>query len=333
MLEHGGRLRQAARRYGVPLAHWLDLSTGINPLPWNGELPPVASWARLPEVDDGLAEAAREYYGAPLTLPVAGTQAAIQALPRLRRPGRVGVIAPTYAEHGHRWRSAGHSVAYLSVDECVAALPTLDVLIVVNPNNPTGTRFESEQLLGWHAALAAQGGWLIVDEAFIDTTPELSLAAESNRSGLVVLRSFGKFFGLVGARVGFALAAHALLRALAEQLGPWPIATPSRFVAERALRDRDWHAVMRVRLPRASARLAGLLSCHGLAPTGGCALFQWVQTPHAETIYDVLARDGILVRRFDAPSSLRFGLPGTEKDWERLEQALLHVNQAMLPAL
>jgi L-threonine-O-3-phosphate decarboxylase len=309
------------------------LSTGINPLPWNGEPPPAASWARLPEMDDGLAEAAREYYGAPLTLPVAGTQAAIQFLPRLRRPGRVGMVAPTYAEHAHRWRSAGHSVAYLSVDECAAALPALDVLIAVNPNNPTGACFERGQLLGWHAALAAHGGWLIVDEAFIDATPELSLAAESDRVGLVVLRSLGKFFGLAGARVGFVFAAHALLRALAEQLGPWPIATPSRFVAERALRDHDWHAVTRVRLLRASTRLAGLLARHGLVPTGGCALFQWVRTPHAETVYDVLARDGILVRRFDAPSSLRFGLPGAEPDWERLEQTLLHVNQALLPAL
>ena len=69
MLEHGGRLRVAARRFGIPLSDWVDLSTGINPQPY--PVPPLAPevWLRLPETDDGLEAAAARYYGNPLLLP------------------------------------------------------------------------------------------------------------------------------------------------------------------------------------------------------------------------------------------------------------------------
>ena len=86
MLEHGGRLLQAVRRYGLPRERWLDLSTGINPNAWQGAPLPVASWNRLPEEEDGLLEASQSYYDAPSLLPVCGSQAAIQALPKLRGP-------------------------------------------------------------------------------------------------------------------------------------------------------------------------------------------------------------------------------------------------------
>jgi hypothetical protein len=108
MLEHGGRLRQAAQRYGIPLADWVDLSTGINPQAY--PVPPLAPevWQRLPETDDGLEAAAAAYYGSTHLLPVAGSQAAIQALPACFASGRVITLAPTYAEHPHAWR--GHAL-------------------------------------------------------------------------------------------------------------------------------------------------------------------------------------------------------------------------------
>ncbi|MDH0098608.1 aminotransferase class I/II-fold pyridoxal phosphate-dependent enzyme, partial [Pseudomonas sp. GD04158] len=210
MLEHGGRLRAAAQRYGIPLEDWLDLSTGIAPYGW--DLPPVPAqaWARLPEINDGLEAAARDYYGAASLLPVAGSQAAIQALPRLRTHSNVGILAPTYAEHAAAWRREGHRITKLSEGSVHRALPQLDVLLVVNPNNPTGRLIEPARLLDWHDELAERGGWLVVDEAFIDCTPQHSLAAYSDMPGLIVLRSFGKFFGLAGLRLGFVLAAQAL---------------------------------------------------------------------------------------------------------------------------
>lgn len=325
MPEHGGRLRQAAGRYGIPIAHWLDLSTGINPRGWPVPAPPRVAWARLPEEEDGLEAAARSYYGAQGLLAVAGSQAAIQALPRLRDRSRVGVLDPGYFEHAQTWWRAGHQVMPVTAERLDEAVPASDVLVLIHPNNPTGARFPLDRLLAWQARLAARGGWLVVDEAFMDMTPEASLAPFCPRSGLIVLRSLGKFFGLAGARVGFVLAPPRLLEKLDDLLGPWAVSAPARWVAARALADRDWQQGNRRCLAAAGERLGVLLARYGLAPDGGCGLFQWVRTPDAARLQDRLARRGILTRLFAEPPSLRFGLPGAEADWERLDATLAGV--------
>lgn len=330
MLEHGGALRAAAEHYHIPPNDWLDLSTGINPDGWPVPTIPATAWQRLPEPDDGLESAATAYFGTANVLPVAGSQAAIQALPQLRDPGRAGVLGPTYAEHAHAWRWAGHQVELLTAEALGAALDRLNVLVVVNPNNPTGMRFAPATLLDWRARLAERGGWLVVDEAFADATPEESLAVQAGLPGLIVLRSLGKFFGLAGARVGFLLAEPGLLERALEQLGPWTVTGPSRWVAARALADRDWQERMRMMLARSGKRLADLLKRQGLPVADGTALFQWVPLPDAEYWQDALARRGILVRRFVDPPGLRFGLPGAEPAWRRLEMALAGVRAERL---
>ncbi len=322
MLEHGGQLRAAAARYGIPLEQWLDLSTGINPLPFAPPPIPLEAWARLPQEQDGLEEAAAAYYGTPHLLPLAGSQAAIRALPRLRPAARVGVLHPGYTEHVHAWRNAGHKVTELAAQDIEAHADRLDVLVLMQPNNPTGAVFTHAQLHGWHERLAARGGWLVVDEAFIDAGPQQSLASQRMPQGLIVLRSLGKFFGLAGARVGFALAHPDLLSRMRELLGLWSVAGPARFVAQAALRDRAWQEAARARLQQDGARLAQLLREAGLSPAGGCALFQWVLTDAAEELRHKLAQRGILTRCFAQPRSLRFGLPGAEASWCRLRAAL-----------
>ncbi len=321
-LHHGGRLREAAARYDIPLEQWLDLSTGINPVAWPVPPLPIDCWQRLPEEGDGLEQAAADYYGATHLLPVAGSQAAIQALPLLRSPCRVGILDPCYAEHAAAWTRQGHELIALDSNSISRLLPELDVLLLVNPNNPTGVSFSSEQLLAWHSALAARGGWLIVDEAFIDTTPELSLASECGASGLIVLRSLGKFFGLAGARVGFVLAWPSMLARLAETLGPWAVSGPAREAARMALSDLTWQTKTRLHLAQQGERLQRLLTRFGLVPSGGSALFQYCPTLKATHWHEALARQGILTRLFSGPSALRFGLPGDETAWQRLEKAL-----------
>ncbi len=322
-LHHGGQLRQAARQYGIPLADWLDLSTGI--APWSLPLPeiPPRVWNRLPETEDGLEQAARYYYGCSSLAVLPGSQAAIQLLPRLRPPGRTGILSPCYAEHALRWQQAGHQVIPLAPDSLENGLPDgLDVLVVVNPNNPTGRQLLPRQLLDWHQELARRGGWLVVDEAFIDCTPQLSLASATPQPGLIVLRSPGKFFGLAGARLGFMLAEPALCQTLEQALGPWPVSGPSRWLARQLLEDRPGQQRQRQRLQQASQRLARLLQQHGLPPRGGTALFQWRPEPAAAPLCDWLARQAILVRPFDNPPALRLGLPADARGWARLEQAL-----------
>jgi cobalamin biosynthetic protein CobC len=322
MLEHGGRLLRASRRYGIPADDWLDLSTGINPLSYPVPDIPACTWQRLPEDDDGLTEVACRYYRAPSLLPVAGSQAAIQALPALRPHSRVGVIAPGYAEHAHAWEQAGHAVRRLPGQALFAQADALDVIVLIHPSNPGGETFAREALLELHTRLAARGGWLVVDEAFMDPTPEHSLCAQSGRAGLIVLRSAGKFFGLAGARAGFACAAPALLEAMRERLGPWTLSGPTRHVLRHALADEAWHAAMRGRLREQGRRLAALLTSHGLAPDGGCAFFQWRRDPDAQALHEALARRGVLTRHFDLPQSLRFGLPGDDAGYARVDLAL-----------
>jgi cobalamin biosynthesis protein CobC len=322
MLEHGGRLRKAAIEYGIAEADWLDLSSGLAPWPFPVPPIPLRAWARLPESDDGLEQAACDYYGAAQVLPVAGSQMAIQLLPRLRRAGKVGVLSPCYAEHAEAWRRSGYIVREVLEQEVDFFIDNLDVLVVVNPNNPTGLGLPPNRLLDWHSRLAQRGGWLVVDEAFMDNTPQLSVASYAHQVGLIVLRSFGKFFGLAGVRLGFVLAERKLLKLLAEQVGPWAVSGPTRVLGQACLLDTQGHIRQRLRTQAASERLALLLEQYGFQPQGGCALFQWLMTDRAEALHEFMARRGILLRLFIHNSSLRFGLPAEEADWARVASAL-----------
>ncbi len=323
MLNHGGQLRQAAHHYNIPLENWTDLSTGINPNGYPVPEIPASCWQRLPENDDGLLMAARNYYQCETLLAVAGSQAAIQALPSLFPRGKVGVLHPSYAEHEYCWHKAGHQIVRLTEDSIERHLAELQVLIAINPNNPTAVLHSPEKLLEWHRGLQLHGGTLIVDEAFMDCTPEHSLLAHSPMAGLMVLRSIGKFFGLAGIRCGFVSGEESLLARLEEILGAWPLSHPGRYVASRALSDEDWQRQMRKALKRQSQRLQTLLDSSGLAVTGDNALFQWVKAPEAASLYQQFAKKGVLTRLFAEPCSLRFGLPKNEEQWRRLEEILV----------
>ncbi len=322
MLEHGGRLRRAAEADGSRIEDWVDLSTGVGPCHWPVAGIPPACWQRLPEEDDGLLEAARAFYGVESLLAVDGSQCAIQLLPRLLRSRRVAVVSPAYAEHAHAWRQNGSEVHELDYAQADATIDCFDAVVLVNPNNPTGEYRPPADLMRWHSALQTRGGWLIIDEAFMDPTPHLSVIRETSHEGLIVLRSFGKFFGCPGARLGFVAAHAKLLEPLRELVGPWPVSGPARWVGTLALRDVAWCEGARNELDRASGRLAMLLSEHGLRPAGGTPLFQWVRTGQAQRIYEHFLKCRILPRLFFAPAGLRFGLPGAEKEWDRLRAAL-----------
>ncbi|HEX8989997.1 MAG TPA: threonine-phosphate decarboxylase CobD [Rhodocyclaceae bacterium] len=325
MLEHGGRLRAAAKRWGIPLADWLDLSTGIAPHGYPVPTPSAYSWRCLPEEGDGLEEAASAYYGSTRLLALPGSQAAIMALPSLRPRGTTAILSPTYGEYAAAWQAAGHAVRFFVPDELENVAAACDAVIVANPNNPTGARFARAPLLEAARTLHVRGGKLIVDEAFADAEGEESLAtiAGSHEApNLVVLRSLGKFFGLAGARVGFAIGRSAVLERLAAAIGPWAVAHPAREAARAALADAAWQREQRERLRAASGRLERLLMDAGLGASSGTALFRYLVTPRAPEIAELLARQGVLVRSFTGPCALRFGLPGSEAEWERLAVVL-----------
>ncbi len=326
-IQHGGRILAAVEKYGIAKEDWLDLSTGLNPNGWTVAAVPDAIWQSLPEECDGLESAACKYYGCATCLPVAGSQVAIQTLPTLRSFSKVAVISPTYAEHEYNWKQAGHDVIQLSVDNVEEHIEQLDVLVVINPNNPTGKIISINKLLSWHQQLSGKGGWLIVDEAFMDVTPEKSLVASGIKPGLIVLRSMGKFFGLAGIRCGFVISDKELLQRMSERLGPWSLTGPTRYIARQALCDQKWQIKSHEILIKSGLRLNKVLNEHGLVPAGGTALFQWLKHPQAKEIYEACAKQGILLRYFEKTTtskpSLRFGLPANKEQWQKLSDVLI----------
>ncbi len=319
---HGGDLLYATKMFGTPDEGWLDLSTGINPRPYPVENISASCWIRLPErsLENALEQAARNYYRLPssASLVIApGTQLLIQTLPRLFA-GRVpvSIVGPTYEGHLHAWENNGHPVRVISSEQ--RKKDDAPILIVVNPNNPDGACFTPETLRDE----SRKRTLLIVDEAFADTIPENSLVP-SLFANTIILRSFGKFFGLAGVRLGFALAHPLLAERISSFLGHWAVSGPALEIGARALSDEKWISETRRFLTEQRAGIDRTLCEAGLTVIGGTDLFRLIRTPHARPLYEHLARHGILVRAFThTPDVLRFGLPASEADMQRLKKIL-----------
>lgn len=327
---HGGNLDAAARHFGVAKEDWLDLSTGINP--WSFPIPGISAsrWARLPDPGDmtNLLSAARAYYGFPNSAGLvasSGTQAILHVLPQVIGDGPVAIVSPTYAEHAYSWKTAGREV--LEVPSLAEGGEAADIVVVVEPNNPDGRVYGKSTLITAARTLAAKNGLLIVDGAFADVAPDADVSQEAGCPGLLVLRSFGKFFGLAGVRLSFAAGEPGLIEALENRLGPWAVSGPAIDVGRKAFLSDAWIAETRENLSNAAKRLSGLLEKYALTVVGRSDLFVLTELENAEVLYEHLGRRGILVRPFDYNNKwLRFGLPGAEADWQRLEDALSAAN-------
>ncbi len=313
MRDHGGNLDAAMARFGGQ--DWIDLSTGINRVPWPVPDLPGRAWTDLPTRADmaRLADAARAAWGVSgAIVPLAGASQAIQLLPRLYPPGLARVLSPTYNEHAAALAAAGWQVEPVGDP---AALAGADLAVVVNPNNPDGRVLPPGALL----ALLPRVGALVVDESFADATPEISLAGATGRTGLWVLRSFGKFYGLAGLRLGFALGEAGAIARLADLAGPWPVCGAAVEIGCRALADTGWQAATAARLAEDAARLDGLSPW---PPAGGTSLFRLYATPDAAAAQETLARHRIWSRIFPwSPRLIRLGLPAPG-EWERVAAAL-----------
>jgi cobalamin biosynthesis protein CobC len=325
-LLHGGDLDAARRLFPDAPQPFVDLSTGINPHSY--PVPQFSSdvFARLPapRALERLAVAAAAAYGAPSchhVVAAPGTQILLPLVAALVKPGRAAVLGPTYAEFGRVAALAGHDIAEVGD---VGPLKRADLAVVVNPNNPDGRVFSKRALLDIADTQVPHGGLLVVDEAFMEVgAVGASLCGEVARRNIVVLRSFGKFFGLAGLRLGFAVAPPELAARLHASLGPWAVSGPAVAIGETALADAGWAKAMRERLEGDARRLDAVLARIGIAVVGGTSLFRLVRLPVADRLFHHLGRAGIFVRRYPAqPQWLRIGLPGSEADWDRLGAAL-----------
>ena len=321
---HGGDLDEARQLFPEAPEPWIDLSTGINPIPYPVPPLPPSSFERLPSpaAHRDLEQAAAEAYGATdaaMVVAAPGTQVLISLLPLLRPRSRVAVLGPTYAEHAYAWRNGDHAVYEVATLEEAG---DQDVAVLVNPNNPDGRSFDREALLELAGRLQQHGGWLVIDEAFADFDSGETLVAALPHNA-IVLRSFGKTYGLAGIRLGFAVAHSRIAVRLRAALGPWAVSALAIEVGRQALRDRAWWAAAQQARAADARRLDALLRPLSDRPLRGTSLYRLTESSKGRELFSHLGRHGIWVRRFHYnPSFLRFGLPGDEASWLRLREVL-----------
>jgi cobalamin biosynthetic protein CobC len=318
LLGHGGRLGAARTAWPDAPTPWLDLSTGINPCPYPVPALAPETWSRLPDPESlrALETAAAAAFGVEdpaRVVAAAGSEALIRLLPRLLAAGRVAISTRTYGGHADAWRAAGARI----VD---SGDPAADLRVLVNPNNPSGRVLSPDQVVD------LTEGPLLVDEAFMDVDPAYSvapLAGGPDHGSLMVLRSFGKFYGLAGARLGFLVAEPALAARVRQALGDWPVSGPAIAAGLAAYADPDWARQTRRRLIESTVQLDSLLRRTGFEIVGGTRLFRLTRAADAPRRFQILAQAGILTRPFPWDETLiRFGLPGPDQDWLRLADAL-----------
>ena len=329
---HGGDIAAATARFGMPdggwpEGYWLDLSTGINPNPYPLGPIPNGLLSRLPGTDDmdRLLDAARNYYDVADNAEIIaapGSQALVGLLPEIFRPASVSILGPTYAEHEQCWAKAGHMVVSEN-STCAQAAGLANYAVVVNPNNPTGATHQVDGLLALAAEMHGRGGALVVDEAFADVTPELSLCPHGGVPGLIILRSFGKFFGLGGVRLGFAVTDNKTAKLIKDKLGPWAVSGPAIWAGISAFADGRWIEKTNKQLNENAKKLDVILQSNKMEIIGGTSLFRLARHDLANEMFERLGSVGVLVRPFaENPDWLRFGIPADDAAFARLESAL-----------
>jgi len=327
---HGGQLSELARLFPDAPTPWIDLSTGINPHAYPLARLDTALMQRLPDPleENSLRVAAAEAYGVSSAhiLAGAGTQMLIGLLPvflsRFFKPSVIRILAPTYSGHEAAWREAGFAIT--SVPHGTALVPPdrQMVTVICSPNNPTGHRFSLAEIASLAEDHARFGGLLVVDEAFADFSLE-SAASLLPHPALLICRSFGKAYGLAGLRIGFLLGSHPVLHTMRAAIGPWAVSTPACHIGRDALSDRAWRQDMAPRLESEMAVLRRVVTQAGPDFVGGTSLFSLFRSCEAQTLWEKLARTGLLVRRFEWDETLlRFGLPPDEAVLRRIAQAL-----------
>ena len=322
---HGGALDAMRRLFPDAPQPWVDFSTGINPWPWTARESHFQGLDRLPTKEDcaRCTAAMKDAFGAPehVILAAPGSELLIRLLPSVIAPRRVAILAPSYGDHARVWCAAGCEV--VETPDPLAEADSADAVVICNPNNPDGRRFEPDEVETAHRRLSERGGWLIIDEAFADLEPDLSRAKHGGSDHLLVLRSIGKFYGLAGLRLGALIAPVDVLERMRALLGVWSVSTPALAIGAAAYSDRAWQTATRRRLAEARRRLDELLEERQCRVVGGTDLFRYVEVADAHGLWQQLARRGIYVRRFPwTPRHLRIGLPGTAGEEHRLREAL-----------
>ena len=311
---HGGNLNLLAAEAGIAPQAMLDFSASINPL----GMPPTAREAIIAGIEqlghypDPLAEelvaAIAEAYNLDSELLLAGngsTELLYLAL-RVLRPGRVLLTAPGFSEYERAAALAGARIKWLRLKRqedfridparFAAAMAGCDLALLCNPNNPTSQAISRREAVAIAAAAKSCRCRLLLDEAFADFCPEISLLGHYHNSHLLILRSLTKFYALPGLRLGFLLLPRHLRPRFLAHKEPWSVNTLAIKAAVAALADRRFaersRELIAAERPRLAAGLSGLVK--RVYPAA--ANYLLLESEHARQLRtDLLAR-GIALR-------------------------------------
>lgn len=330
---HGGELLKAAKEYGIEPFKWLDLSTGINPNGYFIKDLPQSCFHRLPDPSElsDLEAIARETYAVPQgvgLIAAAGSEALIQSIPQIFPTMKVAILSPTFSSHEAAWRRYGHEVTLI---ENLNDVGEATIVVVVNPNNPDGSIIQPKVFRKLAESLKAKGGALVVDEAFADCSPKMSYVPLHDNGSVIVLRSIGKFYGLAGLRLGFAVGPERYLDRLRGLMGDWAVSGPAIELGQKALRDKEWATKTYQLLELQSKLHKAVFERLSIKVVGGTLLFNLIEVEDARTLHHELAKRAIWTRRFDYnPNWLRIGLCKSQSDLKQFEALLKDALEAQM---
>jgi threonine-phosphate decarboxylase len=278
---HGGQVWLSDGRRGTVS----DFSANIWPYPLSELMLDrgFSSFDAYPDPDyRGLISAAAHCYEVEESqvLPANGSTEALYLAMLTLKPRKIAVFEPTFSEYERaaRWAtSAQVELVHILADvrngfRPELRVPEADVAIICNPNNPTGGFVPRRELIPWIDACAKNGVFVIVDEAFIEFVqePQASLAHDlAGRSNLLVMRSMTKCFGIPGLRLGFALAADAVIRQIWNNRIPWSINTVAQQLGTCLARSS----------PGKTVKIAEIVACERAFLSGHLAGFGWTVLP------------------------------------------------------
>ena len=329
--KHGGDLSDAVR-VNRKIKKWIDLSTGINPNAYNDFNIDKTVYSHLPSGNQlaELMSIARGYYNLNQEIKICayqGAQGVINILPNIVNKNihdTIQILTPTYTEHYRVWNDHGFKIRLVTniENELDPSIP----FVLVNPNNPDGKLFQPKYLEELWERIRKAGGFLILDESFMDGTPDMSFRFDNCRDNVIVIRSFGKFFGLPGLRLGFVYGDNHYINKVSSLVGPWPISSSSLLIARKAMLDTVWISATITDLKMKSTALSNFLHDQKLKTVGDCYFFKTIELDNASQMHKALANHGIWTRIFNYNQKwLRMGLTKNKFEFEYLANTIMDI--------
>lgn len=322
-VEHGGRVYEAARRWGIELHQVLDFSANINPLgPPQAVLSAIensltpTSLRVYPDATAFLSAIVNKHHLMPDEIVVgSGAASLIFAVIHALSPKRVLILDPAFVEYSRASAAVNAQITTALLTEERGFTPDfaslvrtikerqVDLVILNSPHNPTGALYPRDALLSLIDAAEEYNTAVLLDEAFIDYTPQASLVSHAaTKPHLIVLRSLTKFYAMPGLRIGYAVCNAKVAGRIREQIDPWSVSTVALEAGRAALAEAGFEAESCRFNAIAREEFAGALRSIGLEVLPSAANFLLAKLPQSSggDLQSWLESERILIRRCDS---------------------------------